>query len=298
MYAKMDEDKTGSECAQGEPSEMDVDDGNDHDVPSKSDRKRRGADDDDDSDSGSSSTKRPKHDKGDEGISALESLNASETRARETMITRPFLLSGWVKLRAYQQIGLNWLVSLQTRYVHSKVLPAECCSFQFDLRLNLVTHTSGASMGSSRMKWGERLSVYLVNLLHERISSSLLSFSFSLGKTLQTISMVAYLASYKGIWGPHLIIVPTSCLVNWEVEFKRFCPGLKVLCYYGNAKRRKELRAGWTKSNVQHVVITSYQLAVQDAGTFKRRKWYYMILDEGASLLLLSYEYRPGAVVL
>jgi len=105
----------------------------------------------------------------------------------------------------------------------------------------------------------------------------------SLGKTLQTISMLAYLASYKGIWGPHLIIVPTSCLVNWEVEFKRFCPGLKVLCYYGNAKKRKELRAGWTKSNVQHVVITSYQLAVQDAGTFKRRKWYYMILDEGAS---------------
>ena len=44
-----------------------------------------------------------------------------------------------------------------------------------------------------------------------------------------------------------MIIVPTSCLVNWEVEFKRFCPGLKVVCYYGNAKKRKELRYGWTK---------------------------------------------------
>ena len=31
-----------------------------------------------------------------------------------------------------------------------------------------------------------------------------------LGKTLQTISLLAYLASYKGIWGPHLIVVPTS----------------------------------------------------------------------------------------
>ena len=103
---------------------------------------------------------------------------------------------------------------------------------------------------------------------------------FKTGKTLQTISMLAYLASYKGIWGPHLIIVPTSCLVNWEVEFKRFCPGLKVMCYYGNAKRRKELRVGWTKPNMHHVIITSYQLAVQDSFAFKRKKWYYLILDE------------------
>ena len=117
---------------------------------------------------------------------------------------------------------------------------------------------------------------YLLELpLNNRILSQ-----FKTGKTLQTISMLAYLASYKGIWGPHLIIVPTSCLVNWEVEFKRFCPGLKVMCYYGNAKRRKELRVGWTKPNMHHVIITSYQLAVQDSFAFKRKKWYYLILDE------------------
>lgn len=68
-----------------------------------------------------------------------------------------------------------------------------------------------------------------------------------LGKTLQTISLLSYLASYKGIWGPHLIVVPTSVIINWETELKRFCPALKVLCYYGSAKRRKELRQGWTK---------------------------------------------------
>lgn len=68
-----------------------------------------------------------------------------------------------------------------------------------------------------------------------------------LGKTLQTISLLAYLASYKGIWGPHLVIVPTSVIINWETELKRFCPALKVLCYYGTSKRRKELRTGWTK---------------------------------------------------
>ena len=101
-----------------------------------------------------------------------------------------------------------------------------------------------------------------------------------LGKTLQTIALLSYLASYKGIWGPHLVIVPTSVIINWETELKRFCPSFKVLCYYGSAKRRKELRTGWTKTNWYHVVITSYQLAVQDAFAFKRKKWYYLILGK------------------
>lgn len=121
---------------------------------------------------------------------------------------------------------------------------------------------------------------------HEEWSSEL-GFSFAemgLGKTLQTISLLAYLASYKGIWGPHLIVVPTSVILNWETELKRFAPGLKVLCYYGTAKRRKELRTGWTKSNWYHVVITSYQLAVQDAFAFKRKRWYYLVLDEAQNI--------------
>jgi hypothetical protein len=50
-----------------------------------------------------------------ENLSIMEALQSSETRARELNVTRPFLLSSWVKLRPYQQIGLNWLVSLHSR---------------------------------------------------------------------------------------------------------------------------------------------------------------------------------------
>ena len=113
-------------------------------------------------------------------------------------------------------------------------------------------------------------------------------FSFNsrccVGKTIQTISLLAYLAVYRGLWGPHLIIVPTSCIVNWEVEFKKWCPIFKVLTYYGSTKRRKSLRVGWSKLNSFHVVITSYQLVVQDASAFKRKRWYYMILDEAHNI--------------
>jgi hypothetical protein len=51
----------------------------------------------------------------DAGAAALSKLNRSAELARRTRATRPFLLTPWVKLREYQQIGLNWLVSLQTR---------------------------------------------------------------------------------------------------------------------------------------------------------------------------------------
>lgn len=42
-----------------------------------------------------------------------------------------------------------------------------------------------------------------------------------------------------GNWGPHLIIVPTSVMLNWEMELKRWCPGFKILTYFGSQKERK-----------------------------------------------------------
>lgn len=51
----------------------------------------------------------------DDGAAALNALETSAEKARQTLASRPFLLAPWVKLRLYQQVGLNWLVSLQTR---------------------------------------------------------------------------------------------------------------------------------------------------------------------------------------
>lgn len=64
------------------------------------------------------------------------------------------------------------------------------------------------------------------------------------------------------------------------MEFKKFLPGFKVLSYHGNSKRRKELRQGWNNKYHFNVCVTSYTLASRDAHVFKRKPWYYMILDE------------------
>lgn len=51
----------------------------------------------------------------DEGARALDRLEASAHTYQNTKASRPFLVPSWVKLREYQQTGLNWLVSLQSR---------------------------------------------------------------------------------------------------------------------------------------------------------------------------------------
>ncbi|SCU83656.1 LAMI_0C04060g1_1 [Lachancea mirantina] len=120
--------------------------------------------------------------------------------------------------------------------------------------------------------------------LYNNKTNGILADEMGLGKTIQTISFLAYLACEKQNWGPHLIIVPTSVLLNWEMELKRFAPGFKVLTYYGSPQQRKEKRKGWNKSDAFHICITSYQLVVHDQHSFKRKKWQYMILDEAHNI--------------
>lgn len=103
-------------------------------------------------------------------------------------------------------------------------------------------------------------------------------------KTIQTIALLAHLACEKEVWGPHLIVVPTSVMLNWEMEFKKWAPGFKILTYYGSREQRLEKRKGWFDNNLWHVCITSYQLVLQDQVTFKRRNWHYLILDEAHNI--------------
>jgi len=120
---------------------------------------------------------------------------------------------------------------------------------------------------------------WLVTLYHRRLNG-ILADEMGLGKTIQTIALLAWLACERGDWGPHLVVVPTSVMLNWEMEFKRWCPAFKLLTYYGSPKERAAKRQGWSKPNAFHVCITSYTLVLQDARMFKRKKWKYLVLDE------------------
>eukprot|EP00051_Salpingoeca_urceolata_P020622 m.311871 g.311871 ORF g.311871 m.311871 type:complete len:1376 (-) comp19655_c0_seq3:43-4170(-) len=130
---------------------------------------------------------------------------------------------------------------------------------------------------------------WLVNLYEQGING-ILADEMGLGKTVQSIGTVAHLVEAENIWGPFLVVAPASTLHNWQQEFARFLPDLKVLPYWGNPKQRKLLRKKWSDKHLHkreaafHVVITNYQLIILDEKYFSRVSWQYMILDEAQAI--------------
>ncbi|POS83725.1 hypothetical protein EPUL_003138, partial [Erysiphe pulchra] len=120
--------------------------------------------------------------------------------------------------------------------------------------------------------------------LYANNTNGILADEMGLGKTIQTIALLAHLACVHEEWGPHLVIVPTSVMLNWEMEFKKWCPGFKIMTYYGSIEERKKKRIGWKNKDMWNVCITSYQLIIRDQQVFKRRRWHYMILDEAHNI--------------
>uniref|UniRef100_A0A3Q2Y184 E1A binding protein p400 n=1 Tax=Hippocampus comes TaxID=109280 RepID=A0A3Q2Y184_HIPCM len=112
--------------------------------------------------------------------------------------------------------------------------------------------------------------------LYKKHLNGILADETGLGKTVQTVAYMAHLAGQEGVWGPHLIVVRTCKLLNWEVEFKRWCPGLKILLYLGTERERKR----WREANSFHVCVTSYKLMMKDRRHFLRQKWRHLVLDE------------------
>ncbi|KAF5308527.1 hypothetical protein FQR65_LT06192 [Abscondita terminalis] len=84
--------------------------------------------------------------------------------------------------------------------------------------------------------------------MFERKLNGILADEMGLGKTIQTIALLAHLACEKENWGPHLIIVPTSVMLNWEMECKKWCPGFKILTI--TERRRKGSKKEWDGQNL------------------------------------------------
>uniref|UniRef100_A0A646QDS9 Chromatin-remodeling ATPase INO80 n=1 Tax=Hemiscolopendra marginata TaxID=943146 RepID=A0A646QDS9_9MYRI len=130
---------------------------------------------------------------------------------------------------------------------------------------------------------------WLANLYDQGLNG-ILADEMGLGKTVQSIAFLAHIAVSQGIWGPFLIIAPASTLHNWQQEFSRFVSKFKVVPYWGNTNDRKILRKFWTQKDLHtedasfHVLVTSYQLVVQDVKYFQRIKWQYMVLDEAQAI--------------
>lgn len=116
--------------------------------------------------------------------------------------------------------------------------------------------------------------------LFERGLNGILADEMGLGKTLQTISLLGFLRQYKGITGPHLVIVPKSTLGNWMKEIAQWCPEIRAVKFHGSQEERKNQMANLIQYGRFDVVVTTYEVASKEKAHLCKFSWRYVIIDE------------------
>ncbi|WP_316839411.1 DEAD/DEAH box helicase [Pedobacter gandavensis] len=115
--------------------------------------------------------------------------------------------------------------------------------------------------------------------LHSLKWGGLLADDMGLGKTLQVLTLLQHLKNNGLSSAPHLLIVPTSLLYNWQDEADKFCPELNVLIFHG-ADREKKV----SELMKYDLIITSYGTAAVDVKFLCSIKYHCLILDEAQAI--------------
>lgn len=100
----------------------------------------------------------------------------------------------------------------------------------------------------------------------------ILADDMGLGKTLQVIALVD--AQKKR---PNLVVCPSSLILNWQDEIKKFAPHLNVVCIYGSAAARGYLM---TQIHECDIAVTSYDYLRRDIDELEKFQFETVILDE------------------
>ena len=128
--------------------------------------------------------------------------------------------------------------------------------------------------------------------LWEKGINGILADEMGLGKTIQTVALFCHLYE-MGVPGPFLVVAPLSTVPNWVNEFKRFAPTVPVVLYHGSLPERMELRSKLRDSvtsneldgkKMMNVIVTSYEIAMNDRAAFSSIRWRYIVVDEGHRL--------------
>lgn len=126
---------------------------------------------------------------------------------------------------------------------------------------------------------------WLISLWQNGLNG-ILADQMGLGKTVQTIGLLAHLKG-MGMHGPFLVVAPLSTLSNWVNEINRFVPSMNAIIYHGSKIERQELRKIHMPPTVGPtfpVIVTSYEVAMNDSKALARYDWKYIVVDEGHRL--------------
>lgn len=180
----------------------------------------------------------------------FEDINANSETGKSIIITDedfdfkiPKQLNA--NLRTYQLEGAKWLVK------HYKNGMGACLSDDMGLGKTIQTITA---------------------LLHAKDNMELV-LTKDIDKPIQ-LSLFENNNTIKGALRA-LIVMPSSLIYNWEIEFIKFAPSLKIVKHTG-PDRNKDLV--FLKN--QDVVLTSYNLLLKDKEYFSKLDLQYLVIDE------------------
>merc|ERR1711997_119981 len=119
--------------------------------------------------------------------------------------------------------------------------------------------------------------------MHKQNLNGILADEMGLGKTIQAIAFLAHLKE-MGDEGPHLVVVPSSTLDNWQNEFKVWCPSIRLLNYYGSQDERRHMRLQIVQDQIEYdVILATYNMVISSADDrvlFRKLDFHYVIFDE------------------
>ncbi|XP_044099506.1 E1A-binding protein p400 isoform X5 [Neovison vison] len=158
--------------------------------------------------------------------------------------------------------------------VAEAVLPKGSARVSPTVKLNAPSLLYGALRDYQKIGLDWLAKLYRKNL------NGILADEAGLGKTVQVIAFFAHLACNEGNWGPHLVVVRGCNILKWELELKRWCPGLKTLLYVGSHRELKAKRQEWTEPNSFNVCIAPYKHFFRGYAAFTRVRWRCLVIDE------------------
>ena len=104
-----------------------------------------------------------------------------------------------------------------------------------------------------------------------------LADDMGLGKTLQAITLMLSRAKI----GTSLVVAPTSLLINWQEEIRKFAPELNTFILNNAGEDRKKII---DESSAYDIIITTYGLLITEEKLICSRTWNMIVLDEAHTI--------------
>ncbi|MEY2933684.1 MAG: hypothetical protein RL033_4433 [Pseudomonadota bacterium] len=208
-------------------------------------------------------------------VAALQATEPLPNRPRELRIHEAelFALSALGELALAERGGLE--LDTETREWLARVESVKSEEFNPPAELKAELR----SYQLSGFRWLSCLSVLGLG--------ACLADDMGLGKTIQILALLLA----RSQEGPTLVVAPTSVCSNWQLEAKRFAPGLSVFEYAGSERAAlldglppveppPDAPAPVPPAGGYPVIVCSYGLLQQDGELLAKAHWGTVVLDE------------------